>query len=130
AAFAPFIAGVHPSFFGLDSFTELERSLDLTKIFEQVDYIKWRGLRQSEDSRFVGLTLPRILLRLPYGTPGAPRDALGLREGRAGRGPASASGGTRSTRSGPSWSAASFTRSGRPRSVASRPASIPVESRS
>jgi len=84
AAFAPFIAGVQPSFFGLDSFTELERSLDLAKIFEQMDYLKWRGLRQAEDSRFVGLTLPRILLRLPYGTPGAPRDALGLRESVAG----------------------------------------------
>jgi type VI secretion system ImpC/EvpB family protein len=84
AAFAPFITGVHPSFFGLDRFTELERSLDLPKIFEQLDYIKWRGLRQAEDSRFVGLTLPHILLRLPYGTPGAPRDALGLREDVAG----------------------------------------------
>src|SRR5262245_38254479 len=61
AAFAPFITGVHPSFFGLDRFTELERSLDLAKIFEQVDYLKWRALRQTEDSRFVGLTLPHIL---------------------------------------------------------------------
>ncbi len=84
AAFAPFLTGVHPSFLGLDSFTELERSLDLTKIFEQVDYIRWRSLRQAEDSRFVGLTLPRILMRLPYGTPGAPRDGLGLREDVAG----------------------------------------------
>lgn len=80
AAFAPFISGVHPEFFGLDSFTELERSLDLVKIFEQVDYVKWRAMRRAEDSRFVGLTLPRILMRLPYGTPGAPRDAIGLRE--------------------------------------------------
>ena len=43
----------------------------------------WRGqraLRQAEDSRFVGLTLPRVLMRLPYGTPGAPRDPIGLRE--------------------------------------------------
>jgi type VI secretion system ImpC/EvpB family protein len=80
AAFAPFIAGVHPSFFGLDNFTELERSLDLGKIFEQVDYVKWRAMRQTEDARFVGLTLPRVLMRLPYGTPGAPRDPIGLRE--------------------------------------------------
>jgi type VI secretion system ImpC/EvpB family protein len=80
AAFAPFFAGVHPSFFGLDSFTALERSLKLGDIFEQPDYIKWRALRQAEDARFVGLTLPRILMRLPYGAPGAPRDALGLRE--------------------------------------------------
>jgi type VI secretion system protein ImpD len=65
AAFAPFVTGVHASFFGLDSFTELERPLDVSKIFEQVDYLKWRSFRQTEDARFVGLTLPRMLLRLP-----------------------------------------------------------------
>ena len=58
AAFAPFITGVHPSFFGLDSFTELERPLNLSRTFEQLEYLKWRALRQSEDARFVGLTLP------------------------------------------------------------------------
>ncbi len=71
AAFAPFIAGVHPSFFGLDSFHELERPLNLSRVFEQVDYVKWRSFRQTEDARFVGLTLPRVLMRLPY-EPGDP----------------------------------------------------------
>ena len=71
AAFAPFIAGVHPSFFGLDSFHEMERPLNLSRVFEQIDYIKWRSFRQSEDARFVGLTLPRVLMRLPY-EPGDP----------------------------------------------------------
>ena len=66
AAFAPFIAGAHPSFFGIDSFTELERPLDLRRTFEQPEYLKWRSLRRKEDARFVGLTLPRILMRLPY----------------------------------------------------------------
>jgi type VI secretion system protein ImpD len=66
AAFAPFITGVHPSFFGLDSFNDLERPLSLPRVFEQIDYLKWRGFRQSEDSRFVGLTLPRMLMRLPH----------------------------------------------------------------
>src|SRR5262249_4260163 len=80
AAFAPLVAGVHPSFFGLDRFTELERSLDLARIIEQVDYVKWRALRQGEDARVVGVALPHILMRLPYGAPGAPRDAIGLRE--------------------------------------------------
>jgi type VI secretion system protein ImpD len=70
AAFAPFIAGVHPSFFGLDSFTELERPLDLSRTFEQLEYLKWRTFRQSEDARFVGLTLPQVLLRVPYGSAG------------------------------------------------------------
>jgi type VI secretion system ImpC/EvpB family protein len=67
AAFAPFVTGVHPSFFGLDSFTDLERPIDLSRVFEQVDYIRWRALRQTEDARFVGLTMPRVLMRLPHG---------------------------------------------------------------
>ncbi len=66
AAFAPFVTGVHPSFFGLDSFAELERPLDLSRTFEQIEYLKWRSFRESEDARFVGLTLPRILLRVPH----------------------------------------------------------------
>ena len=72
AAFAPFVTSVDPSFFGLDSFNELERPFDLTSTFEQPDYIKWRSLRQSADARFLGLTLPRMLMRVPHGTPGAP----------------------------------------------------------
>ena len=72
AAFAPFITSAHPSLFGLDSYGELERPFDLTSTFEQPDYIKWRSLRQLPDSRFLGLTLPRMLMRVPHGTPGAP----------------------------------------------------------
>jgi type VI secretion system ImpC/EvpB family protein len=71
AAFAPFLAGVHPSFFGLSSFTEMERPLDFSKDFEQVEFLKWRSFRQSDDARFVGLTLPRMLLRVPH-EPAAP----------------------------------------------------------
>ncbi|MBV8609951.1 MAG: type VI secretion system contractile sheath large subunit, partial [Singulisphaera sp.] len=80
AAFAPFITGVHPSFFGLDSFTELERPLNLSRTFEQLEYLNWRALRQSEDARFVGLTLPRVLMRLPYGAGGARVAGLRSRE--------------------------------------------------
>jgi type VI secretion system ImpC/EvpB family protein len=66
ASFAPFVSGVHPSFFGLDSFTEMERPLELSKVFDQLEYLKWRSFRQAEDARFVGLTLPRVLLRVPH----------------------------------------------------------------
>lgn len=66
AAFAPFVAGVHPTMFGLNSFTELQRPMDLDAIFRQQEYTRWRSLRQSEDARFVGLVMPRILLRAPY----------------------------------------------------------------
>jgi type VI secretion system protein ImpD len=68
AAFAPFIAGAHPSLFGLDDFAGLERDLDLKRSFQQLGYLKWRGLRASEDARFVALTMPRVLMRVPYQT--------------------------------------------------------------
>jgi type VI secretion system protein ImpD len=66
AAFAPFVAGVHPSLLGCDSFRELELPLDLPRTFRGVEYVGWRALRDSEDARFVALTLPRVLVRGPY----------------------------------------------------------------
>jgi type VI secretion system ImpC/EvpB family protein len=66
AAFAPFLAAVDPAMFGLDDFGSLEQPLDLPRTFQQLDYLKWKAFRSTEDARFVGLVLPRILLRLPY----------------------------------------------------------------
>jgi type VI secretion system ImpC/EvpB family protein len=66
AAFSPFIAAAHPSLFDLESFSSLELPLNLARTFEQTEYVKWRALRDTEDARFVGLTLPRVLMRLPY----------------------------------------------------------------
>lgn len=67
AAFAPFISSVSPSMFGFDDWSELSKPRDLEKIFEGSEYQKWRGFRESEDSRFVSLVLPRVMARLPYG---------------------------------------------------------------
>ncbi|HYT92065.1 MAG TPA: type VI secretion system contractile sheath large subunit [Gemmataceae bacterium] len=67
AAFAPFITGTHPSLLDMGNFMELERPMNLTRTFEQADYLKWRTFRDTEDARFVGLTLPHVLMRLPYG---------------------------------------------------------------
>ncbi|MDR0640341.1 MAG: type VI secretion system contractile sheath large subunit [Holosporales bacterium] len=67
AAHAPFIAAVSPVFFNLDKFEDMPLPRDLSKIFESPDYIKWNSFRNSEDSRYVTLLLPRILMRLPYG---------------------------------------------------------------
>lgn len=64
---APFIAGAGPEFFGLDSFDGLPDLKDLESIFEGPQYAKWQAFRESEDSRNVGLTLPRFMLRQPYG---------------------------------------------------------------
>jgi type VI secretion system ImpC/EvpB family protein len=81
AAFAPFIVAAHPAFFGLDLFTELEMPLDhLAKSFDGPEFIKWRGFRESEDARFVGLVLPRTLMRVPYADDGSRVDRFRFRE--------------------------------------------------
>lgn len=67
AAFAPFIAAASPQLFGFEDFRDLARPRDLEKIFDTVEYAKWRSYRDSPDSRFVTLTMPRVLARLPYG---------------------------------------------------------------
>ena len=66
AAHAPFIAAASPELLGLESFADLGKPRDLAKVFDTVEYAKWRSFRESEDSRYVGLTLPRFLGRLPY----------------------------------------------------------------
>jgi type VI secretion system protein ImpD len=80
AAFAPFIAAAHPTLLGLESFTELERLPDLERVFSQLEYLKWRRMRDSDDARFVALALPRMLLRLPYKDDGTRVDGFGFRE--------------------------------------------------
>ena len=67
AAHTPFIAGASPRAMQMDSWQELANPRDLTKIFTTPEYASWRSLRESEDSRYVGLAMPRYLARLPYG---------------------------------------------------------------
>ena len=66
AAHAPFVSGASPELLGLESFTDLGKPRDLAKIFDTVEYAKWKSFREAEDSRYVGLTLPHFLGRLPY----------------------------------------------------------------
>jgi type VI secretion system protein ImpC len=66
-AFAPFISGVGAGMFGFDNWSELSKPRDLAKIFETAEYAKWRGFRETEDSRFVSLVMPRVIARVPYG---------------------------------------------------------------
>jgi type VI secretion system protein ImpC len=68
AAHTPFIAGVSPSLMQMGSWQELANPRDLTKIFLTPEYAAWRSLRDSEDSRYIGLAMPRFLSRLPYGS--------------------------------------------------------------
>ncbi|MDW8129661.1 MAG: type VI secretion system contractile sheath large subunit [Bryobacterales bacterium] len=81
AAHAPFIAAAAPDLLGLDSFTNLGAPRDLAKIFESTEYAKWKSFRNSEDSRYVALCLPRVLMRLPYGRDTRPVDAFNYEEG-------------------------------------------------
>ena len=76
AAHAPFISSASPKLFDMDSFTELGIPRDLAKGFETAELIKWRSFRDSEDSRYVALVLPRVLSRLPYGPDTVPVDGL------------------------------------------------------
>lgn len=66
AAHAPFISAASPELFGLESYADLGKPRDLAKVFDTVEYAKWKSFRESEDARYVGLTLPRFLGRLPF----------------------------------------------------------------
>ena len=79
-AFAPFISGASASMFGFREWTELSRPRDLAKIFETQEYTKWRSLRDSEDSRFLNLVMPRVIARLPYGAATKPIDEFAYEE--------------------------------------------------
>jgi type VI secretion system protein ImpC len=67
AAHCPFIAGVSPAVMQMGSWQELANPRDLTKIFGTAEYAPWRSLREAEDSRYLGLAMPRFLGRYPYG---------------------------------------------------------------
>lgn len=77
---APFVAAAGPAMFGVDDFNELPQLKDLKSIFEGAQYTKWRSFRESEDARYVGLTLPRFVLRLPYGPDTQPVKAFNYEE--------------------------------------------------
>jgi len=76
AAHAPFLAAASPKLFDMESFTELSIPRDLAKSFESSELIKWRSFRDSEDSRYVSLALPHILMRLPYGPDTKPTEGV------------------------------------------------------
>ncbi|KAA6461941.1 type VI secretion system contractile sheath large subunit [Acidobacteria bacterium AB60] len=79
-AHAPFVSAAAPDLFNLESYTSLDAPRDLAKIFDSTEYAKWKGFRQSEDSRYVALALPRTLGRLPYGADTKPIDEFRYEE--------------------------------------------------
>ena len=80
AAHAPFISAAAPQLFGWDTFSDLAEVRDLAKIFDRTEYAKYRSFRESEDSRYVGLTLPHTLMRLPYGRETVPTETFNFEE--------------------------------------------------
>ncbi|WP_108650172.1 type VI secretion system contractile sheath large subunit [Dongshaea marina] len=79
-AHAPFIAAAGCGFFGIEKWEELPGLKDLHSVFEGPQYAKWNSFRDSEDARYVGLTLPQFLLRLPYGQSTAPSKLFNYNE--------------------------------------------------
>lgn len=80
AAFCPFISAAISQLFGFDHWMELSKLRDLEKVFDTAEYIKWRSFRNTDDARFVALTLPRVLARLPYGSATLPVAEFGYEE--------------------------------------------------
>lgn len=76
AAHAPVFAAVSPKLLDMDDFTELGNPRDLAKIFEGTDKVRWRSFRETEDSRYVVLAMPRTLMRLPYGPETSPVEGI------------------------------------------------------
>ncbi|EIA1286738.1 type VI secretion system contractile sheath large subunit [Vibrio vulnificus] len=80
AGFSPFLSAASPALFGFDEWTELSKPRDLEKVFESLEYTQWRAFRESQDSRFVSLTMPKVLARLPYGQATSPVEEFGFEE--------------------------------------------------
>jgi type VI secretion system protein ImpC len=79
-AHAPFLTAAAPELLNLDSFSQLGDPRDIGKIFDSTEFAKWKSFRASEDSRYVGLTMPRVLMRLPYGKDTKPVDDFNYEE--------------------------------------------------
>jgi type VI secretion system protein ImpC len=86
AAHAPFFAAADPTLMGMDKWTELSNPRDLGKIFDTPDYAAWKSLRDNPDSRYVGLCLPRVLARVPYGAKTEPVEEFAFEEDTDGHG--------------------------------------------
>ena len=81
AAHAPFLSAASPELLNMPTYTGLDQPRDIGKIFDSTEYAKWKGFRESEDSKYVALTCPRVLMRLPYGRDTAPVEGFNFEEG-------------------------------------------------
>jgi type VI secretion system protein ImpC len=87
AAHAPFLTGTSPDLLNLESFSQIDAPRDMAKIFDSTEFAKWKAFRATEDSRYVALTLPRILLREPFGSSTVPIESFQFEEAVGGTDP-------------------------------------------
>ncbi|HVY57277.1 MAG TPA: type VI secretion system contractile sheath large subunit [Xanthobacteraceae bacterium] len=80
AAHCPFFTGAEPTLLGMDGWTELSNPRDIGKIFDTPEYAAWKGLRDADDSRYIGLCMPRVLARVPYGAKSEPVEEFAFEE--------------------------------------------------
>jgi type VI secretion system protein ImpC len=80
AAHAPFLSAASADIFGWNEFAEMTDVRDVSKIFDRTEYMKWRSFRESEDSRYVGLCMPHVLMREPYGAATRPTETFNFEE--------------------------------------------------
>jgi type VI secretion system protein ImpC len=80
AAHAPFLSAASPELLNLEDYTQLDQPRDLAKIFDTTDYARWKGFRLNEDSRYICLTMPKVLMRVPYGRETKPVDGFSYEE--------------------------------------------------
>lgn len=80
AAHVPFISGTSPAVMNMDSWQELANPRDYSRIFNSPEYLTWRNLRDNPDSRYIALTLPRVLARIPYGSRTSPVNGMDFEE--------------------------------------------------
>ncbi|QAU23559.1 type VI secretion system contractile sheath large subunit [Dyella sp. M7H15-1] len=81
SAHMPFIGSVGPAFFGKDTMEEVAAIKDIGNYFDRAEYLKWKNFRETDDARYVGLIMPRVLARLPYGPDTTPVRAFNYTEG-------------------------------------------------
>jgi type VI secretion system protein ImpC len=80
AAHAPFIAAAGADMFNMEDYTQLDGPRDMAKVMDTTEFAKWKSFRQTDDSRYVALTMPRILIREPYGKNTVPVEAFDFEE--------------------------------------------------
>lgn len=81
SAHAPFLSAASPEMFNIPNFTTIGSHRDIGKVFDSTTYAKWKSFRASEDARYIGLALPHVLIRLPYGADTKPVEAFNYEEG-------------------------------------------------